>query len=64
VRRVLSSAQSFAAKSECADASKFVQHPAGHLVIFINSLRQGRVAGFQGKNAGFDGMATALGLRL
>ncbi len=36
----------------------------GHLVIFIRSLRQGRVAGFRSKNAAFDGMATGLRLRL
>ena len=52
----------FAEKGECADARKSGQHPAGHLVIFINSLRQGRIAGFQAKNAAFDGMATALGV--
>jgi len=46
----------FAKKGECADA--------GHLVIIISRLRQGRIAGFQGKNAAFDGIATALGLRL
>lgn len=36
VHRVLSSAQNFAAKGECADARKSVQHPAGHLVSIIN----------------------------
>jgi hypothetical protein len=35
---------------------------AGHLVIIINRLRQGRIAGFQGKNAAPDGMATVLGV--
>lgn len=28
--------------------------------IIINRLRQGRIAGFHGKNAGLDGMATVL----
>jgi hypothetical protein len=37
------------------------QHPA-NVVIIINRLRQGRIAGFQGKNAAFDGIATVLGL--